>query len=1073
MIRPSRIALFLMIAWGSAPAYERIIFDTDMLTDFDDVGALACLHSLADAGECEILATVSSTRGNASVAAIEVINGYYGRPDIPVGSVKGMGIVGENPDAKTKVDPKSPLGVRPGGDGGHFKYRKLARDYPHWVEHLDADDAPDANLVYRKVLSMAQDGSVVICTTGFLTNLRRLLETKGDEFSPLDGRELVAKKVKRLVAMAGSYPKGAEYNLMCDAESARIVLEQWPTPILFSDFQYGCDVFCGRKIAESGCAGANPVREIFRENLPTREEIARDPGLWGRRYFGVGGRASWDETAVLAAVRGAEPYFRTCRGRFRMSAKTGEDEWTDEANGPHSRIAEMMPKAQVAAVIDELICRGPVSWNLDREPIGGVHVDSRGALSRKELKARLDAVELENANKPFIVTRAAQMVEIMDHVRLAVNTNNVFVHWHPDGRLMELRRNARIAAWRKGAPERDLIGRWYDATDGAWLTKLDTSHTCPDWESVLSLGPKGLADRARERLKTAKDDEARLFLGCVADVYEAMSRLCVRWSDAARRHGMTDCADVLKEIAVHPPRTFREALQLSLIYDRVQEDEGECVRAQGLFDRLFIKFYRADLAAGRETRESAKALIKGLFDCYYTQNHPNCKNIAFGGYDDQGCPVWNELTELGFEVHRELNRPNPKLTFRYGRMTPQDQLEKVARCLAEGRTSVVFGNEEVLAEMFARQGKDRADIASSVLVGCYEPGIQGREIVASMAGEMNLTKPLEAVLNGGRDFKGRQVGPRCPLPANGDAFEQEYLRQLGAMTDAMLGRTRMVEEEWYELNPSPVMSGAFRDCVDNGRDCSRGGCKYNQSGIMCAGLGTVADSLAAVRYLVDERKLVTMKELSNALKGDWKGFDVLRREAMRGAPKWGNNDDRADAAAKRVYEFLTAKINGEKNGHGGTYQAGFWSICNDIYLGELTGATPDGRLAGSPISRNNVATAGCGKEGPTALLGSLAKLDQANSPDGFIADVIVPVSKIGADRGAKVIAGLLSGYAAMGGQSIHLNVFDSAILRDAMAHPERYEDLQVRVCGWNVRWNDLSRAEQLHFLKTAEAQEGI
>ena len=713
------------------------------------------------------------------------------------------------------------------------------------------------------------------------------------------------------------------------------------------------------------------------------------------------------------------------------------------------------------------------AWDLDTPPIGGVTVDDAGGLSRQELSAGLDRIAAEMTGLPFIATRAAQMVEIMDHVRLSVNTNDMFVHWHPDGRLMELRRNARIAAWRKGAPERDLIGRWYDATGGAWLTKLDTSHTCPDWESILSLGPKGLADRARERLKTAGDDEARLFLGCVVDVYEAMSRLCVRWSEVARRHGMSVCADVLGEIATHPPRTFREALQLSLVYDRMQEDEGECVRAQGLFDRIFIGFYRADLAAGRETRESAKSLIKGLFDCYYAQNHPNCKNIAFGGYDNRGTPVWNELTKLGFEVHRELNRPNPKLTFRYGKKTPQDQLEKVARCLAEGRTSVVFGNEDVLAEMFARRGKDRSDIASSVLVGCYEPGIQGREIVASMAGEMNLVKPLEAVLNGGRAFNGHQIGPTCSLPANGDAFEREYLQQLGVMTDAMLERTRMVEGAWYELNPSPVMSGALRDCVDKGRDSSQSGCKYNQSGIMCAGLGTVADSLAAVRYLVDERKLVTMKELADALKGDWKGFDMLRREAMRGAPKWGNNDERADAAAKRVYEFLSSKINGEKNGHGGTYQAGFWSICNDIYLGELTGATPDGRSAGSPISRNNVATAGCGKEGPTALLGSLAKLDQANSPDGFIADVIVPVSRIGADRGAKVIAGLLSSYAAMGGQSIHLNVFDSSILRDAMKHPERHADLQVRVCGWNVRWNDLSRTEQLHFLKTAEAQEGL
>ena len=139
---------------------HKIIFDTDMLTDFDDVGALACLHALADAGECEILATVSSTRGNASVGAIEVINHYYGRPDLPVGSPKGMGVMGDRAGAKEKVCPSAPLGEKRGNDGGHYKYRKLLADYPGWYRHADADDAPDANETYRRVLAAQPDKSV-------------------------------------------------------------------------------------------------------------------------------------------------------------------------------------------------------------------------------------------------------------------------------------------------------------------------------------------------------------------------------------------------------------------------------------------------------------------------------------------------------------------------------------------------------------------------------------------------------------------------------------------------------------------------------------------------------------------------------------------------------------------------------------------------------------------------------------------------------------------------------------------------------------------------------------------------
>ena len=351
------VAVALSAAVSADPV--KVIFDTDMLTDFDDVGALACLHALADAGECEILATVTCTRGNASVAAVEVINSYYGRGDLPVGCAKGMGVLGPHAGAKRKVDPNSPLGQKGGGDGGHYKYRKLAADYPQWVRHLDSDDAPDANEVYRRALASAPDKSVVVCSVGFLTNLRRLLETKPDAISPLDGRSLVAKKVIRWVAMACAYPIGKEYNSQWDWESSRIALENWPTPVVFSDWRYGADLFAGRAVAEQA-GPRNPVKDVFAGNIPSREEVRKDPAKWLRACFGMGGRSSWDETAVLAAVRGETSYFNVHRGTFRMVGTDGTNEWVpDEANGRHLRITEKVDKNEVGKVIDELICCGP------------------------------------------------------------------------------------------------------------------------------------------------------------------------------------------------------------------------------------------------------------------------------------------------------------------------------------------------------------------------------------------------------------------------------------------------------------------------------------------------------------------------------------------------------------------------------------------------------------------------------------------------------------------------------------------------------------------------------------------
>ena len=706
---------------------------------------------------------------------------------------------------------------------------------------------------------------------------------------------------------------------------------------------------------------------------------------------------------------------------------------------------------------------------LERTPLGGVELDDSG-LPRAALERRLDEIERETADKPMIVARAKSLAMMFDNVRLAVNTNDLFVHWHPDSSLLPLRKIKREKEFVARSPSlRELVPTMNRI--GAFKSKLDTSHTCPDWQSIIELGPTGLAERARRRKTTARTDEERIFLDCVAEVYEALSRECLRWAAFAERKGMKEVASVLRENAAHEPRTFREALQWALVYDRAQETEGEDVRSQGIFDRLFLKYYRDDIAAGRETRESAKRLMADFYTRFHSQQHPNNKNITFGGYGQDGEPVWNELTELGFEVFRELGRICPKLTYRFGAKTPRWQIEKVSQCIAEGKNSIVFACEETMAETFKRRGKSAEDICDYVLVGCYEPGICGREVVASMSLDVNLAKPLEAVFNSGKTFDGVRIGPDCELPNDGMEFEREYLRQLDAMLVTALESTRTLERHWYELNPAPLHSGAFRDCIANARDYSQGGCKYNSSGVDCSGLGTVADSLAAVSYVVDEKKLATMEELRDALIAEWKGHEELRLRAMRQASKWGNNDDRVDAVAKRVYDALVKRINTTRNGHGGFFQAGLWSIDLDVPFGKRTAATPDGRHRGDGISRNNVATAGCGREGPLALMQSNLKLDLAESPDGHIMDIILPMSVTKRPTAAQDIATILATYFKNGGQCLHLNCFDSALLREATAHPEKYPDLQVRVCGWNVRWNDLSPQEKRHFIATAEAQE--
>ena len=327
----SWLSLFfsLTVAVSAPDPAVKVIFDTDMYTDYDDIGALAMLHAMTDAGEAELLAVTQCTRGNSGLAVVEIINRYYGRPDLPVGCLHGIGVQG--------------TGAKGFG---------LLEKYAGWYQHLDNQTAPDAVEVFRKTLAAQPDGSVVICAVGYLSNLRVLLESQGDAFSPLGGRELVAQKVKKTVIMACSYPSGSEHNSAGDWQSSKIVFEQWPTPIVFVDYQYGRDLYAGRAVAES--AGEwNPVKDAFKNRLTPRENVT------ATSYDRLAGHPSWDEAAVLAAVRDLSRYFNTERGMFQMVGTNGDDEWIANATSSCVRVTVKMPKEDVGKVMDELMTRPP------------------------------------------------------------------------------------------------------------------------------------------------------------------------------------------------------------------------------------------------------------------------------------------------------------------------------------------------------------------------------------------------------------------------------------------------------------------------------------------------------------------------------------------------------------------------------------------------------------------------------------------------------------------------------------------------------------------------------------------
>ncbi|MDR1861043.1 MAG: nucleoside hydrolase [Bacteroidales bacterium] len=299
-----------------------LIFDTDLGPDYDDVGALALLHALADSGQVNILATVSSNRDERVVPCIEAINTWYGRPDIPVAAPKSSGGASLTTWHKIKWT------------------EVLPQKYPHKTKRTS--DAPDAVKIYRQILSSQPDNSVVICSVGFFTNLKDLLHSAADQYSPLSGRELVARKVKRLISMAGSFPEGKEFNVYMDAPAAIATVDEWPTEIILSGFEIGVVILTGKKLVKMPDTG-NPVKEVY--ELCFAEG---DPN----------GRSSWDITAALIAVKGYERYFDSERGTMYVN-DDGYNTWTPAADGHFVRLIAKYPPEYIADILETYMMKHP------------------------------------------------------------------------------------------------------------------------------------------------------------------------------------------------------------------------------------------------------------------------------------------------------------------------------------------------------------------------------------------------------------------------------------------------------------------------------------------------------------------------------------------------------------------------------------------------------------------------------------------------------------------------------------------------------------------------------------------
>ena len=493
------------------------------------------------------------------------------------------------------------------------------------------------------------------------------------------------------------------------------------------------------------------------------------------------------------------------------------------------------------------------------------------------------------------------------------------------------------------------------------------------------------------------------------------------------------------------------------------------MRTLGRLDVLLYPFYVNDIANGTYTKEEIKEMLKFFLYKFWVAKVPYDLPFCLGGIDSHGNEVTNEMSYLIVESYNELNIYSPKIHIRVSDKTPKDFLKLVLSCIRGGNSSFVFVNDKIGIECLRRVGIEERDAMNYVPIGCYEPAVWGVEIGCTGNGDVGLGKAVELVFCNGRDnATGILCGVETGKIESFEGFLDAVKKQIAYMTDRAASYVVKLERLYDRINPDPLLSCQYEHSVETGVDVYEGGAKYNNSSLYFSSIASLVDSVCAVKRLVFEEKRYTFDELGEILRANWQGYERDRAVALRIPEKYGNNNPIADKYTVELSSFCADLLNNRPNGRGGVFKAALFTIDRCFYIGERTMATPDGRLAGEPLSKNLSATVGMDKNGVTSLINSVTKIDHASFPTGSVLDVMLHPTAVAGEDGLEAFYGILMTYMKKGGFAMHGNVFDASTLKRAQEQPEQYKNLQVRVCGWNAYFVNLSRAEQDAFIKQAE-----
>ena len=558
---------------------------------------------------------------------------------------------------------------------------------------------------------------------------------------------------------------------------------------------------------------------------------------------------------------------------------------------------------------------------------------------------------------------------------------------------------------------------------------------------------------------------------------EEAKRLAELEGDPKRRKELEKIADVCSRVPDEPPRDFWEALQTYWFYHLgvVTELNTWDSFNPGRIDQHWNRFYQKDLADGTLDRDGAKELLEAFWVKFNNQPAPPKTAITeeqsgtyqdfallnVGGIKPDGSDAVNELSYLILDVVKEMKLIQPSACIQISEVNPDGFLKHALNVVKEGFGQPSLFNTDVIIKEFLHAGKSLADAREGGPSGCVTISGFGKES-CTLTGYMNWPKILELALHDGVDpATSRQVGIRTGDPSGFTSYEDvfdAYVRQLNYFIDIKIKGNNIIERLYAEVLPSPFMSIIVDDCIERARDYHDGGPRYNVTYIQGVGIGTVTDSLSVIKHHVYGEGAMSLSELIDAADGDFDD-ERLRQLLLNRTPRYGNDDDRADDIAVDIFNAYYDALNGRPNTKGGRYRVNLLPTTVHIYFGRVTGATPDGRKAGEPVSDGISPVHGADRNGPTAVIKSSAKIDHARTGGTLLNQKFLP-SFFESDENIDKVLRLVRSYFKMEGHHIQFNVVDEETLRDAQANPDKHTDLIVRVAGYSDYFVDIGKELQ-------------